>query len=107
MRYIVTLLMCLLPFVLGCGQRQTSTDLGGVRFTLFGQPSQMNVVDDTATAKVAGKTYNLAVASGKLSVNGADYGPVAKGDDVKITAEKITINGKTANPIPDAEPPAP
>lgn len=105
MRHGTLALVCFLGAVVGCGQGQKTTEPNGVRITFAGQPTnQINLVDGTATAKVAGRSYDLGVANGKLTVNGQEYGPVANGDKVNIADGEITINGKPAKPITPEQP---
>jgi hypothetical protein len=103
MRRCSLALACLCA-VIGCGQGYNITELNGIRITVVGKPNQMNVVDDTATARAGEYEYKLAVAHGKLTVNGKDYGPVTKGDEVRLHKEEITINGKPAKLITPEQP---
>jgi hypothetical protein len=98
MRPFTWFLVTLLSMAVGCEGRAI-TDLNGVRITAHGSPDQVNVVDDSAKIKVGEKEYAVAVENGKLSVNGNDYGPIAKGDQVSIADGNITINGNPAQAV--------
>lgn len=101
MRRLAAILLCVT--CAGC-QGRAITDLGGVRITLIGSPNTIQVVDDTANAQVGAQKFALVVANGRLSINGQDYGQVAKGDEVTIAGDRITINGKQATPTPVQSP---
>lgn len=98
MKYVTSLLGCVLCVAVGC-QKQAMTDLNGVRVTVVGSTVQVNVVDDTAKLKSGSREYAVAVSNGKLSINGQPYGPVTKGDQVIIAEERISINGKQAEVV--------
>jgi hypothetical protein len=98
MRHFTQLWLCLLCVAMGCEGRAI-TDLNGVRITAVGSPNQINVVDDSAKIKVGEKEYAVAVENSRLSINGSDYGPVTKTDQVTISDDQITINGKPAKVV--------
>jgi hypothetical protein len=57
--------------------------------------NQMEVIDLT----IDGKNRQLRVRSGTVSLNGVDYGPVQKGDRVKLAADgKVFVNGTERRP---------
>ena len=95
----VTVLFCGL-FIVGC-QDRTTTTLGGVHVTVDGTPTAIKVVDDTAHVEVASAKYDLSIQNGRLNINDREYGPVAEGDDVRVSGAGVAINGKLAEPLSD------
>lgn len=93
-RYSVVLL-CICT--IGCNAKLVETTLDGVNVSIEEPTGPVNVVDDTAQIQTAAGKYDLSVESGKLVVNGKNYGSVAEGDDVLISSDGITINGKPAH----------
>ena len=99
MRCLTMLLLGLICVAVGCQDRVIAV-LGGVQVTAVGSPSQITLVDDTAKINVGEREYAVAVENGKLFINGKDYGLATQGDEIIITNDQITINGKAAKPVP-------
>jgi hypothetical protein len=97
----------LLIAVGGCGAKPAapSVSINGIQFELPWR------VDDVEAIKVAqrdsagqgitlaNERYTLEVAGGRGQLNGKDFGPVNRGDQVRLTqADVVSVNGVERHP---------
>lgn len=75
-------------------------NVGGIHYDLPSESVNANLVDGNLRADIEG--HRLEVVNGQITYDGAAYGPIGRGDTLRLTKDgQVFINGERREPRGD------